>query len=236
MLAAAVTVPLVFGWLHFETRTDDPHWYRVVALGTVVDEFHTSSLVRAVMFNLLNLSAVMVLVGASLALARRLRSPEKQSFAHDVMPLLVLLGIAASGLLLTLSARVFHGYGYRFAAALHALLVIGTLLVLPFGKLFHIFQRPLHVAVALYRRRNAQSPALCRSCGDAFASAQQVADLKRVLADVGLPWEMPAPVHHYAEVCPRCRRRLLGFAQGRLMDRSRAAAAAHAVAPALVRS
>jgi hypothetical protein len=50
---------------------------------------------------------------------------------------------------------------------------------LPFGKLFHIFQRPGNLGVAYYKRANAEGPpAVCRRCGDEFASAQQIADLQ----------------------------------------------------------
>ena len=35
-----------------------------------------------------------------------------------------------------------RGYAYDFLAILHAITVIFTLLWLPFGKLFHVFQRP----------------------------------------------------------------------------------------------
>jgi hypothetical protein len=221
LIAAAVTFPLVFGWLHFETRPDDPQWYRVVALGTVVDEFHLRSLKRYVMFNLLNLSAVMVIVGAGLALRRRFRDAgalARQQFGNDIVPLLLLIAISATGLLLTFSTHVLRGYGYPVVSLIHALVVAATLIYLPFGKFLHIFQRPAHLIVALSRRAHQEAPpALCRVCGDGFAGALQVADLKEVLKGVGLPFPLPPPVGHYADVCPRCRRRLLGFTQGALL-------------------
>ena len=61
MIAGAVTFPLVFGWLHFSTRLDDPETYRVMLFGLGVGEFSCRSLIRYVMFNLLNVSAVMVI-------------------------------------------------------------------------------------------------------------------------------------------------------------------------------
>ena len=221
LIAVAVTFPLVFGWLHFETRPDDPHWYRVVALGTVVDEFHLQSLKRYVMFNLLNVSAVMVIAGASIALRRRLRdggARARQQFGSDIVPLLVLIAISATGLMLTFSTHVLRGYGYGVISLVHAAVVTGTLLYLPFGKFFHIFQRPAHLSVSLYRRANqAAPPARCRACGDGFAGAIHVSDLKGVLTAVQLD-------PRYADVCPRCRRRLFGFTQGVLMGRAGALA------------
>jgi hypothetical protein len=218
LIAAAVTFPLVFGWLHFETRPDDPQWYRVVAVGTVVDEFHLRSLKRYVVFNLLNVSAVMVIVGAGLALRRRFRDAgalARQQFGNDIVPLLLLIAISATGLLLTFSTHVLQGFGYPVISLIHALVVAATLIYLPFGKFLHIFQRPAHLSVALVRRAHQEAPpALCQVCGDGFAGALQVADLKEILKGVGLPFALPGPVGHFADVCPRCRRRLLGFTQG----------------------
>jgi hypothetical protein len=227
LLAGAVTFPLVFGWLHFEARPDDPAWYRVVAVGQVLAEFHTASAARYVLFNLLNLAAVMVIAGALLALRRRLRDPgarAAQRFVQDLLPLLLLLAVSITGLTLTFSAHLLGGRGYAPLSLIHALVVGGTLIYLPFGTLFHVVQRPAHLAVALYRRAGAAgAPATCTSCGEAYASAMHVADLKVVLAEVGQDWSVGGPVEHYAHVCPRCRRRLLGFTQGRLPGRAGAA-------------
>ena len=228
MLAAAVTFPLVFGWVHFETRVDDPRVYEVVALGARVLAFDVDSPVRHVLFNLLNASGVMVLFGAAYFLQRRLADPgmrARQQIVHDLLPLLLLLAIAVTGLMLTASAKLMDGYGYGAVAALHALAVVGTLLYLPFGKLFHAVQRPLHVAVGLARRADAETPAVrCAACAAAFAGAGQLAHLKVVLAEVGLDWPLPSAAadrgaRHYSDVCPACRRRLLGFAQGVAMGR-----------------
>jgi hypothetical protein len=223
LLAAAVTFPLVFGWLHFETGAD-PHTYRVVLLGVGVGEFPARSIVRYVVFNLLNLSAVMVMTGALMALRRRLHDSgqlARQQFGNDIVPLLLLIAISATGLALTLSAHLLRGYGYASISLLHALVVTGTLLYLPFGKLFHVLQRPAQVGVALYRQANAQAePAVCHVCREGFAGAMHVADLKGVLRDVGIDGTLAGPVPHYADVCPQCRRRLLGFTQGRLLGRT----------------
>src|SRR5262249_53861650 len=96
--------------------------------------------------------------------------------------------------------------------------VIAMLLYLPFGKLFHIFQRPLHLGVTLYKRANAAAPpAVCRLCGESFAGALHVEDLKSVLAEVGLDWHLRWPAAHYMHVCPRCRRRQVGIWHGQGM-------------------
>ncbi len=223
LIAAAVTFPLVFGWIHFESRPDDPEVFRVVLLGLTVDEFALASWKRWVMFNLLNISAVMVITGVALALHRRLKDPgsmARQQFGNDLIPLILLLAISITGLMLTFSMHALGGAGYMVLSLVHALTVTVTLIYLPFGKFFHIFQRPAQLSVALYRRYNESGrQADCRVCGDAFAAARHVHDLKKVLQEVGLDWRMNGEIDHYAEVCPRCRRRLVGFCQGQAMVR-----------------
>ncbi len=107
------------------------------------------------------------------------------------------------------------GYAYSFLAILHAVTVIITLLWLPFGKLFHIFQRPAQLGVSFYKdagRRTEQ--AKCLRCGEAYAPLQMVTDLIPVERDLGFRYEMGE--QHYQQVCPRCRRKLFGLAQGAL--------------------
>ena len=80
------------------------------------------------------------------------------------------------------------GYGYEFLAILHAVTVIFTLLWLPFGKFFHIFQRPAQLGVEFYKDVGARGePAHCRRCGHAFASQMHVEDLIDVERELGYP-------------------------------------------------
>src|SRR5262249_46294389 len=141
-----------------------------------------------------------------------------QQFGNDLVPLLLLLAVSATGLMLTVSMHALHGEGYVVISLIHALTVIAMLLYLPFGKLFHIFQRPLHFGVTLYKQANAAAPpVVCSLCGESFASAMHVEDLKRVLAEVGLDWRLREPAAHYMHVCPRCRRRQVGIWHGQAM-------------------
>lgn len=217
MISAAVTFPLVFGWLHFSTRMDDPETYRVMAFGLCVGEFSTRSLVAYAMFNTLNIAAVMVITGAGLSLHRRLQEGaaiSRQQFGNDIVPLLLLLAISLTGLMLTFCTHFLEGAGYTVLSLVHAVTVTVTLLFLPYGKLFHIFQRPLHLAVILYRRDNeAAPPALCRRCGEAYAGALHVADLKATMAAVGFELDL--------DLCPGCKRRQLGSAQRRILEKAR---------------
>ena len=51
-----------------------------------------------------------------------------QSFADDVFPVLLLFAVAATGLMLTVSAKSMAGYGFPFIGMAHAASVIALLL------------------------------------------------------------------------------------------------------------
>jgi hypothetical protein len=107
------------------------------------------------------------------------------------------------------------GYGYEFLAIVHAVTVIFTLLWLPFGKFFHIFQRPAQLAVAFYRDVGAEeAPARCARCNEPYATPTHVADLIQVEAELGYHYEMSDPAcQHRQHVCPACRRKMLALSQ-----------------------
>ena len=222
MLAFAITFPLVFGWIHFETPVADLHTYQVFVLGVKVQEFSVDSLIAFFSFNALNFSAVLVLVGIALSLHRRLTEPGAlalQQFGNDVLPLLLLFVVATTGLGLTVSARWLYGHGFAFIALTHAASVIAMLLYLPFGKFFHIFQRPAQLGVAFYKQAARTGPqAGCGRCGEPFASQMQVEDLKQVLAELEFDYRLDGPVTHYQDICPPCRRRLLALSQARTLQ------------------
>ena len=73
---------------------------------------------------------------------------------------------------------------------MHAAVVIGTLVWLPFGKFFHIFQRPAQLGVAFYKdagKRGEQ--ARCARCGECYASQMHVDDLIEVERQLGYQYE-----------------------------------------------
>jgi hypothetical protein len=222
ILAAAITFPLVFGWIHFEAVADRPDWYRTVVFGFPTAAFPVHSFFAFLVFHGLVWSAFLVIAGVMLAMRRRMRdegAAAVQLVTEDMLPLVLLFAVSLSGLLLTVSYTWLAGYGYEFLALFHAVTVIVTLLWLPFGKFFHIFQRPAQLGVAFYKDVAAASePERCRRCGHAFASRMHVQDLIRVLAALGYSYDAPGAVDHYQRVCPRCRRALFGLAQGALED------------------
>jgi nitrate reductase gamma subunit len=223
--ALAITFPLVFGWVHFETVPGDLTRYRVHIFGLAAGEFAIGSLMGFVIFHGLVWSSILVIAGVLLALRRRLRdegAAALQQFGEDFLPLLLLFAISVTGLLLTVSYTWMHGYAYEFLGLLHAATVIFTLLWLPFGKLFHIFMRPAHLAVAVYKDAGRQSePAYCRRCRAAFASRMHVEDLITVERQLGYRYEIEnAPTPHYQWICPACRRALICLAHTALWNRA----------------
>jgi hypothetical protein len=224
ILAAAITFPLVWGWIHFETVPGTFDSYRAFLFGVPTSHFRLGSVVAFIVFHGLVWSSLLVLAGVALAFRRRMidhGAAAIQQFGEDVLPLLLLGAISITGLLLTISYSWMRGYAYDFLAILHALAVIVTLLWLPFGKLFHVFQRPAQIGVALYKEAEQRAgQALCRRCGKAFAPAAIIGDLAAVERELGFHYELGAgaPAGHYQEVCPRCRRAAYGMAQGTLWN------------------
>lgn len=216
ILAAAVTFPLSFGWVHFENAPNNQQVYRAFIFGQQVFSFRLGTLTAAVTFNILDISAVMVLAGVALALFRRARDRgaiSVQQFAQDMMPLLMLFAISITGLFLTASTHLMHGLNYGFLSLLHAVTVIFTLLYLPFGKFFHIFQRPAQAGVQFYKEEGSRGKqAVCLRCGQEFASQMHVNDLKEVERALGINFELSRG-EHYQDVCPACRRKSLAMAQ-----------------------
>jgi hypothetical protein len=225
MLAFALTFPLVFGWIHFETLRNNAEVYRLFVFGYAVEEFSIHSIRGFVHFNLLNLSAILMLVGLGLSIKLRMSDKGEiatQSFADDVLPLLLLFTVSISGLMLSASSNFLAGYGFQFIGVAHAASVIGLLLYLPFGKLFHIVQRPLSLGVSFYKDAGRNGPrAFCRRCGHDYASQMHIEDLKTVLDQLGFTFQFASPEGelHYQDVCPACRRHLLVLNQGRALGR-----------------
>jgi hypothetical protein len=138
-----------------------------------------------------------------------------QTFSEDFMPLFLLFAISVTGLMLTVSYTWMRGYGYDFLSLLHAIVVIYTLLWLPFGKFFHVFQRPAQLGVKLYKDVGRESdPGCCRRCQRPFTSRMHVEDLIQVECELGFSYDVDSPVDHYQWICPGCRRSLLAIAQG----------------------
>jgi NNP family nitrate/nitrite transporter-like MFS transporter len=222
LLAAAITFPLVFGWVHFGSAPQDQMTYVTYVFGFPVASFPLQTFLAWMTFHGLDVSAVLVLSGIALALWRRMRDQGAlavQTFAMDFAPLIMLFAISVTGLALTASTIWFRGALYPFLSLLHAITVIAALLYLPFGKLFHIFQRPAQLGVRLYHdAAEGTAPACCVRCGEPFASLQHLQDLKAVLPQLGFDYRIGGPGGNWQDLCPTCKRRTLATAQLRLKE------------------
>ncbi len=219
LLAVAITFPLVFGWLHFRPVQGDLSRYEAVAFGFSTFRFPHDSVAAFFLFHGLVWAAFLVIAGVMLAMRRRMRDEGAvavQRFAEDFMPLLLLFAVSVTGLMLTASYTWMKGFGFTFISIFHAVTVIATFVWLPFGKFFHIFQRPAQLGVGFYKDiGRAEEKANCRRCGHAFTSRMHVLDLIEVEKQLGYRYEIPgSPAEHYQWICPPCRRASFAMAQG----------------------
>ncbi len=215
ILAGLVTVPLTLGLLHFESVGQDAQEYQVYLsqLGTL--SFDAPSIVGWLIFHALDIAAVLVLAGVFIFLRRRLSDPGALALerGNDFLALAGLFAVSVSGLFLTVSSTWLEGRYYSALNTLHALTVILGLMYIPFGKLFHIFQRPASLGVQFYKQANATGEqAVCRRCGEPFVGIQHLTDLKDVVAEVGFDYDTDDG-GSYQDTCPACRRRQVALAQ-----------------------
>ena len=218
VMALAIVVPLVFGWVWFETPADDLHSYKVMNFGIHLTTIPVDGMEAFLAFHGLVWASFPIIIGCCVALWRRSRDrgdQAVQTVGNDVMPLVILLTIAITGLLMTISYSFLGGALHSSLAKIHMAIVCGALLWLPYSKLFHIPQRTLKLASMIYQHEVAQEPkACCARCGDEFADQQHVDDLIEMQKTLGYRYEMNDVADHYQMICPRCRRATLVLAQG----------------------
>lgn len=220
LLSAAITFPLAFGWVHFKLEGD--LGYRAYLFGFPTAVMNGRSLLAWIQFHALDFTAIMVIAGCFLAIHRRLNDRGAiayQSFLLDFTPHLMLIAISVSGLMLTASSLWFAGYMYSFIALVHQATVIMTLFYLPFGKLFHIVQRPASIGVELYQKRSHEmDQAVCPRCKTMFIGQLWIDDLKNVVKELGFDYQLENG-HTLQDYCPRCKRIVRGLAYAGMSDR-----------------
>jgi MFS transporter, NNP family, nitrate/nitrite transporter len=225
VLAVLITFPLVFGWIYFRSHPDDQLIYVTYLFGFESGSFRLGTPLAALLFHGLDVAAVLVLGGVALGLWRRMRDAGAravQDFGRDLLPLVLLFAISVTGLALTVSTKWLRGEYYEFLTILHAVTVVGTLLFLPFGKLFHIFQRPAQLGVKLYQQAGEHDPgALCASCSARFTSRMHQQDLAATLGELDFDYRLGGADHSWQNLCPPCRRRTIARAQLRQKEESR---------------
>ncbi|MFI1965673.1 hypothetical protein ACH429_16440 [Streptomyces pathocidini] len=214
-LAVLITFPLTWGWISFTATSAAGPGYELRVWGYRLAGFDALSIPGWALFHALDLAAVLVIAGAGYFLWRRMRDRGAltgQRFAYDLVPLLALIVVAVTGLLLTFSSLVLRGGGYEFLALLHMASVVFALIYLPFGKFFHVVQRP--AATGMRRAAHPAAPAaqdgaavlVCRRCEEPIGAASAIEDLRTTMRELDLGFD------EWAEYCPRCKRQLRGAA------------------------
>lgn len=217
LIAFAITFPLSWGLMQLGVAANGTD-YQVEMMGYPQFSFAPHSAVGFLFFNGLNISAVLVLTGVGLAMHRRMfdaGAQAVQSLADDLIPLFLLFSVAITGLMITASYRLMGGSHFSFISVLHAFTVIVLLLYMPFGKLFHVIQRPAHLGVAFYKEEGerASAPqAVCARTGVPFQSQLHHDDLVEVMKEVGMDFG------DHQNLSPQEKRKLIAINQAATMS------------------
>jgi hypothetical protein len=232
VLSCLITFPLTFGWLRF-TQTPAGQ-YRIWFFGfPLFFTYPVNSFFAFLVFHALDFTALLLVIGLVLAFHRRfhdLALIAVQRFRFDILPLALLLAIAVTGLALTADSAWLGGAYYWFISLTHEAVVVLWLISLPFGKFFHIVERPATVGIELYWKTGENTEMQhCARCGQPFAPVRFIQDLKKTLYEVDENYlvrsdvsvkqeEQPtSPVKSTTEArvssmlwwqdfCPRCKR------------------------------
>lgn len=187
--AFAITIPLTFGWIHFTLAPNSISIYEAHFFGFKMMDFQIGSVLAFLIFHALNWSSWLVIIGSVYYLRRRLTNPgliATQSFEGDLLPLILLIAISVTGLCLTYSYQFMKGFAYDFLAVIHAVTVIMFLIWIPFGKFFHIIQRPAQIGAHIYKKEGIKKGmAVCPHTGEEFATQLHIDDLKIVTKQLG---------------------------------------------------
>lgn len=187
LLSCLITFPLTFGWLRFTQTTAGLYQVWFFGFGLLV--FPANSLFGFMVIHALDFTAALLLIGVVMAFHRRfhdLALVTVQRFRFDIMPLALLLAIAVTGLALTADSAWLGGAYYWYISLTHETVVVLWLISLPFGKFFHLIERPATVGIELYWRTGEDTiQQRCARCGEEFAPVRFIQDLKRTLYEVG---------------------------------------------------
>jgi hypothetical protein len=186
ILSCLITFPLTFGWLRFtQTITGQ---YEIWFFGFPLFPFTAASPFGFVIIHALDFTALLLLIGLILAFHRRfhdLALIAVQRFRFDIVPLALLLAIVVTGLALTADSAWLGGAYYWYISLTHQAVVVLWLISLPFGKFFHLIERPATVGIELYWRTGENTEMQqCPRCGEEFAPVRFIQDLKKTLNDV----------------------------------------------------
>jgi hypothetical protein len=215
LIAFAITIPLTFGWIHFELKPGDDVTYYAKFLGFEAGAFALGSPQAFIAFHGLVWCSVLVTIGAILMLKRRLTNGgliATQTFEGDWLPLILLIAISVTGLGISYDYTFLQGKTYQFMAVTHAVTVILFLVWMPFGKFFHIFQRLAQLGANLYKIEGSKrGMAVCPHTGKEFASQTHINDLKTVTKELGFDFTLEDGSSHL-DLSPEGKRSALARA------------------------
>lgn len=210
LMAFAITFPLSWGWVQFGVAPDG-HNYQVEFMSIPQFAFDPHGPIGFMLFNGLNFSAVFVLTGVGFAMHRRIfqhGAQAVQTVENDLIPLVLLFSVSITGLMITASYKLMGGAHFSFISLLHAFTVIILLLWMPFGKLFHVVQRPAQLGVAYYKDEGESgSKARCARLGIEYQSRLHHDDLVEVMKEVGQDFG------EHQNLSPDAKRRLIALNQ-----------------------
>ena len=227
--AFAITIPLTFGWIHFTMAPGsgvDPASmavYEAHFFGFNMMNFELGSIMAFLIFHALNWCSWLVIAGVLIFLYRRLTKGgliATQTFEGDLLPLIMLLAISVTGLGLTYDYEFMKGIAYDFMAVTHAITVIIFLIWIPFGKFFHIIQRPAQIGAHIYKREGMKKGmAVCPHTNKEFATQLHVDDLKIVTKQLGFNFTLENGKSHL-DYSPEGKRSILAKAHLKVRQES----------------
>jgi hypothetical protein len=210
----AITFGLTFGWMHF--KLIDATTYQMMVFNIPTIKMQANGLLAEMIYNGLNITALMVLAGVIMALVRRihnhdLKVTERAEF--DLLPLYILLTVTITGLVLTVSYKFLGGFMHPQLSLIHQITVVLFLIYFPFGKLFHLPIRPLAAAVPMnYQEELMVDTRSCKKCGTKYSSDDQIADVKSILHEQQFDLKLEDGTF-LADYCTSCRRRIRVMSQ-----------------------
>ncbi|MBX5449359.1 hypothetical protein [Thermogemmatispora sp.] len=228
LLSCCITFPLTFGWIRMTLTPAGEHllWF----FGFPLFAFRPESVLGFLIYHALDITALLLLVGLVLAFHRRfhdLALISIQRFGFDIVPLALLLAIVVSGLALTADSAWLGGAYYWYLSLAHEVFVVLWLISLPFGKFFHLIERPATVGIELYWKTGERTAMQrCARCGEEFAPARFIEDLKKTLLEVGEDYTLrldssprgPEQALWWQDLCPACKRVARGQATLAALD------------------
>lgn len=216
LISFAVTFGLTFGWMNFTLKDGTNNMYETHMFGMTVMTFQLKTIVALLLFHILVWTAIMVIIGCLIMMHRRFVDEGQiatQWFERDWLPLILLVAVSVTGLGIWFDYSYLGGKMSQFMAITHAITVAMFLMWIPFGKFFHIFQRPAQVGANIYkiegRRRGMQ---ICPHTGEEFTTTMHVSDLKEITNEIGFHFERKEDGKSYLDFSPEGKRSMLAKA------------------------